>query len=118
MPEKTVENRPIGVDSIKIKVGNKSFDLTAEEARKLWKELDALFGNEISEKIKEYIPCPYPVAPIIVEPYKPYWRPQWEITWGDPMKVTCGGVGGTSISFGGGGALAVTNPHATLSINC
>jgi hypothetical protein len=58
--------------SIKLKIDGVEKEISLEEAKELWEELDALFGEK--EIITYPIPCPYP-TPIYVErwdiPYQP-----------------------------------------------
>ena len=67
----------ISIEKITIKIGNKTLELTPDEAKELKLQLDGLIGT------REYIPY----QPYIPVPYIPYVEPQiyyppYEITWG------------------------------------
>ena len=60
-----MENRKVEITSLKLKFGKTEATLTVEEARKLKKVLEDIFGKETFTV--------YPSWPIIIEKETPYW---------------------------------------------
>lgn len=76
MSEETVQLKFLQFKTI----SGKTIDLTPEEAKELYRQLDELFGGKDPVYIPPVVPDPYPVQP---------WQPSWP--WYDPWKpyVTC-----------------------------
>jgi len=75
----------ISIEKITIKIGNKTLELTPEEAKELKLQLDGFIG------VKEYVPWqPYYPTTICphVAPAEPYYSP-YEITWGPVTSDIC-----------------------------
>lgn len=67
-----------------IKYCREDLEVTLQEAREIWGQLDKIFGNTSK---KEYVPVPYPTyAPMPQEPYNPF-----KIEREKPPTVWCGG---------------------------
>lgn len=64
---------------LEIKLGEKTIDLTVDEAKKLFESLKGLFGEKV--ELAPYIPT-YPYIP----PYKPIdpWTNPWTNPWSFP----------------------------------
>lgn len=67
------------IQSIKLKVGEVTIELSPEDARKLYNDLEQWFGQ------KTYIT---PYYPPLTSPSVTPWTPTWP--YGD---ITCGGMG-------------------------
>ena len=100
------------ITKIKLRLKDRSIELTAQEAREVQAELNKLFEIEKTQlqklqeewdKLpkKEYVPYPVYPAPIIIERNGPYWPRPWEI-W-------CGGATGVITNTG-------NHPGSTLCI--
>jgi hypothetical protein len=84
-PEPSSEH--VKIDSIKLTVNQLTVDLKIESARKLWAELNEIFGPKPATPV--YIPY-YPTYisnPCIDVPAPYTQRPYF----GDDLKITCGG---------------------------
>lgn len=86
-PESTFMEMEIKIEHITIKIGDKTVELTPDEARRLKLELDSLFP----EPVWRTIPQPYPVP---VNPW-PTWTTQ--PGWPNHGIITCGHGGLSSI---------------------
>ena len=73
---------------VRVKLGEATLDLTPEQARALWAELDALFGDQPAEggQPPVYVPLPYPSASAWPQqppsPDNPTWGGQGRTTAG------------------------------------
>lgn len=65
------------IAKITFKIGGREIELTAEEARKIYKELDKMFGPQIDPA-----PITQP-SPIIIE------RDRWPQPWTTKPDITC-----------------------------
>ena len=68
-----MENRKVEITSLKLKMGKTEATLTIEEAKKLKKALEDIFGKETITV--------YPAYPIIIERERPYWTYPHEQPW-------------------------------------
>lgn len=68
-------DKEIKVESLKISIGKKEIELNIEDAKKLKKALEDIFGKDV---VHEYHDCWY------YRPYRPY-QPYWGTIW-------CGGT--------------------------
>ena len=70
------------ITRIKLKLGDREIELSAEEARELHAELSKMFSEPQVKVVKEYLPAPY-IPPVIID------RTQEWPKWGYP-DITCG----------------------------
>lgn len=80
------ESRKVEITSLKLKLGRTEATLTIDEAKKLKKILEEIFGVKEVEVIRDRV---VPSFPVIIEKEIPYWdypRPIWYGgTTGTPM---------------------------------
>ena len=78
-----MEKRKVEITSLKLKLGKTEATLTIEEARKLKKMLEDIFGKETV--------MVYPSYPIIIERENPYWTyPYTQPSWcNDGVSLQC-----------------------------
>lgn len=64
------------IESIKIKIGEKSIELSPEEAKQLRDSLDEVLGKHVC-------PTPYYIPYVPYYPYRiePVWEPPYRTTW-------------------------------------
>jgi len=68
-----MENRKVEITSLKLKLGKTEATLTVDEARKLKKVLEDIFGKETV--------MVYPSYPIVIERERPYWTYPYSQPW-------------------------------------
>jgi hypothetical protein len=79
----------IEIKSLKLKIGDKEIELSAEEAKALRDELDKILGpqNPLAAQV------PFIPTPIYIQPYipPPVWTPAPTYPqWPDEMIIACG----------------------------